>query len=182
MWKTVLAGTTALAIAGASLAYADQGGPRGDQAQRWRPSAADMVAFSDARIAALHAGLQLNADQQKHWPAVETAMRDMAKQRVDRFAARQNAQASTDPIERMSRRADALEQRGATLKKFAAAAGPLYNSLDEAQKHRFVRLARVGLGRQFGRGHGYRHHRGQFGDFHHGGPQGGPPAGGPRPQ
>jgi zinc resistance-associated protein len=182
MWKTVLAGTTALAIAGASLAYADQGSPRGDQAQRWRPSASDIAAFSDARIAALHAGLKLNADQEKHWPAVETAMRDMAKERADRFAARQNAQRTTDPIERMSQRADAMEQRGAALKKLAVAAGPLYSSLDEAQKHRFMRLARAGFERRFARWHGHRHGQG-FGDFRRGGPpEGGPPQGGQRPQ
>ncbi|MGH6724957.1 MAG: Spy/CpxP family protein refolding chaperone, partial [Pseudolabrys sp.] len=59
MWKTVLAGSTALAIAGATLAYAQQG-PRGrDFAPRWRPSAADITAFGDARIAALHAVLKL---------------------------------------------------------------------------------------------------------------------------
>ena len=72
MWKTVLAGTTVLAIAGASLAYAQQGpgagGPQGG-AQRWKPTAADVTAFGDARIAAIHAGLKLSAEQEKNWPA-----------------------------------------------------------------------------------------------------------------
>ena len=61
MWKTVLAGTTALAIAGATLAYAQPGPAGHERGQRWRPNAADIAAFADARIAALHAGLQLNA-------------------------------------------------------------------------------------------------------------------------
>ena len=78
MWKTVLAGTTALAIAGGTLAYAQQGpGPRGPH---WRPSAEDVSAFTDARVAALHAGLKLTADQEKNWPAVESALRDLGKQ------------------------------------------------------------------------------------------------------
>jgi zinc resistance-associated protein len=166
MWKTVLAGTTVLAIAGASFAYADRGPGRHDHAQHWRMSAADITAFADARIAALHAGLQLNADQEKNWPAMESALRDLAKQRTERFEARKNAQASADPVERLSRRADAIEQRGAALKKLAAAAGPLYQSLDDAQKHRFTVLARLDgqrlrhwRARHEWRGHdGWRHH------------------------
>jgi hypothetical protein len=172
MWKTVLAGTTALAIAGASFAFADQGPGQLDRVQRWRPSAADVSAFADARIAALHAGLKLNADQEKNWPAVESALRDMAKQRADRLAARQNAQGPADPIARLSRRAEAMEQRGTALKKLANAAGPLYGSLDDAQKHRFALLARLGGEGQFARGRG--HWRGHDGWRRPHGPEMGP--------
>jgi hypothetical protein len=42
-------------------------------------SDADRAAFLDARIAALHAGLTLTADQEKLWPAVESAIRDTSK-------------------------------------------------------------------------------------------------------
>src|SRR5690242_21707710 len=64
MWKTVLAGTTALAIAGGTLAYAQQQGP-GARGMHERSSPEDRAAFTDARIAALHTGLKLNADQEK---------------------------------------------------------------------------------------------------------------------
>jgi zinc resistance-associated protein len=184
MWKTVLAGTTAFVIAGASFAYADQGPGRADHARHWRPSAADITAFADARIAALHAGLELNAEQEKNWPAVESALRDMAKQRVDRFAARQNAQKPADPIARLNLRAEAMESRGAALKKLAAAAGPLYQSLNDAQKHRFVMLARL-AGPHFGHWHGRHGWHGHDGWRDHGprGPMGGPaPQGGPGAQ
>ena len=144
MWKTVIAGTTVLAIAGATLAFADQGSGKSDHAQRWRPNAADITAFGDARIAALKAGLQLTAEQEKNWPAVETAMRDLAKQRADRFASRANAERPKDPVERLMRHAESMERRGAALKKLADAAGPLYQSLNEDQKHRFTLLARMG--------------------------------------
>ena len=166
MWKTVLAGTTILAIAGASFAFADQEPARPERTHHWRMTAADITAFADARIAALHAGLQLNAEQEKNWPAMESALRGLAKLRTERFEARKNAQAAANPIERLSQRADAIEKRGAALKKLAAAAGPLYQSLDDAQKHRFDVLARLGAQR-FGywrahhgwRGHdGWRHH------------------------
>jgi len=180
MWKTVLAGSTALAIAGATLAYAQQG-PDRSFAPRWRPSAQDITAFGDARIAALHAGLKLTAEQEKNWPAVENALRELAKQRSERFAARASADRPKDPVERLALRADALAQRGAALKKVADAAGPLYKSLDDAQKHRFMVLARLDRPHFDGRGtHGHRNwmHRGQGGFGR--GPMG--PDGGAQPQ
>jgi zinc resistance-associated protein len=188
MWKTVLAGTTALAIAGTTLAYAQQGPGKRDQArEHWRPSAQDIAAFGDARIAALHAGLKLNADQEKNWPAVETALRDVAKQRSERFAARASADKPKTPIERLALRADAMTERGAALKKLADASGPLYNSLDDGQKHRFMALAQLAGPRAGGwRGHdGWRHHhRGPGAERHRGPRDGGPmaPEGGKPPQ
>jgi len=183
MWKTVLAGTTALALAGATLAYAQQGPDGRDFAPRWRPSAADISAFGDARIAALHAGLKLTPEQEKNWPAVESAMRELAKQRSERFAARASAERPQDPIARLALRADVLTQRGAALKKLADAAGPLYKSLDDAQKHRFVMLARLEHPRLAAWGAMHRQggwmHRG-FGGFGRGPMQGSD--GGPRPQ
>ncbi len=185
MWKTVLAGTTALAIAGGTLAYAQQGpAARGPQ---WRPSAADISAFADARVAALHAGLKLTPEQEKNWPAVESALRDLAKQRSDWFTARASADKPKDPLERLALRAQAMESRGAALKKVADAAEPLYKSLDDAQKHRFMVLAR--LDRPFGGGWRGHHHdrRGPEGRGHRGGMGIGPmgpmaPGGGAQPQ
>ena len=135
--------------------------------QRWRPTAEDITAFGEARIAALHAGLKLTAEQEKNWPAVESALRDLAKQRSERFAARASADRPKDPIERLSLRAEVMGQRAAALKKLADAAAPLYKSLDESQKHRFVMLARFGE-RQGG---GFRGHHG-FGGRQHRGPRG----------
>lgn len=168
MLKTLLAGTAALAIAGTSIVYAQQQQGDGQQTiQRWRPSAEDISAFGDARIAALHAGLKLNAQQEKNWPAVEAALKDLAKLRADRFAARASADKPKDFVERLRLRSEAMSQRGAALKKLADASAPLYASLDEGQKHRFVMLARLGGGEgRFG-------HRGGRGGFMHRGGQGG---------
>lgn len=171
MLKTFLAGATALAIAGGAFAYAQGSGGDGDfqRAQRWRPNAEDITAFGEARIAALRAGLKLTPEQEKHWPAVESALRDLAKQRSERFAAREGAERPKDPIERMNLRADAMGERAAGLKKLAEAAGPLYKSLDESQKHRFALLARLDRRHMAMRGghHGDRHHH------HHRGMRGG---------
>jgi zinc resistance-associated protein len=192
MWKTVLAGTTALAIAGGSFVYAQQGpdgaGP-GRGPHHWRMNAEDINAFADARIAAIHAGLKLTPEQEKNWPAVESALREIGKQRSERFAARASADKPKDlpkdPIERLNFRADIMTQRGAALKKLADAAAPLYKSLDDAQKNRFVLLAR--LDEHHGDGERGPHgHRGMGGWMHRGqgGPDGGPmgPNGGQRPQ
>jgi len=146
MWKTALVGATALVIAGSAFVYAQQrpGMPGFGQGGfgGWRPNAEDMSAFADARIAALRAGLRLNPDQEKHWPAFEQALRDAAKMRMDRLAARRDQQPPADPVERLQRRADALSTRGAALKRLADAATPLYQSLDEGQKQRFAMLSR----------------------------------------
>ncbi len=161
MWKTALAGSTALAIAGATLAYAQQPPAHRDFAPRWRPSAQDIAAFGDARIAAVHAGLKLTAEQEKNWPAVESALRDLAKQRSEWFSARASADRPKDPIERLNLRADTMVKRGTALKKLADAAGPLYKSLNEDQKHRLIVLARLG-------GRGEQRMHGQHGWMHRG--------------
>ena len=127
-----------------------------------RLSAEDISAFGDARIAALHAGLKLTAEQEKLWPPVESALRDLAERRFERFAARANADRPKDPIERMNLRAEMRVERAAGLKKLADAAGPLPGSLDDGQKRRFALLARLDRGQM-------RAHRGG----HHHGPRGG---------
>jgi len=155
MLKTVLAALTALSISGGSLAFA-QATPPAD-ASRWRPSAQDVEALTDARIAALRAGLKLSPEQEKHWPAVETAIRALAKQRADRMMARANLRGDNSQqnrpsaVERMRRNADAMTATGTALKQLADASEPLYNSLDDAQKRRFGMLLRMG---RTGPGHG----------------------------
>ncbi len=139
MRKIVFVGVSALAIAGGTLVYAHQGlGPDGP---RWRPNLEDLSALANARIAALHAGLQLNVDQEKNWPPVESALRELAKQQQDQFASRDKAERG-DPLERLNFVATAMQARGAALAKLGNVAAPLYGSLDDAQKRRLLLLAR----------------------------------------
>jgi hypothetical protein len=162
----IVAGTTAAVIAGAGLAWA-QPSPSRDE-PRWRPNAEDRAAFTDARLAGLKAGLKLTAEQEKHWPAFEAAMRDLAKQRADRMngmaermAARRearrsdNAPPAPDAIGRLRQGADALTTQAGALKKLADAADPLYKSLDDGQKRRLAMLTR---GMRPGGGHHWRGH------------------------
>jgi zinc resistance-associated protein len=161
MWKTVLAGAAAIMVVGSTPVFAQQ---RADtdgrqHEQHWRPSQADLKAFTDARIAGLKAGLELTPDQEKNWPGVEQAIRDMAKARQERAAERrrEHQQHPVDPIQRLRDRADAMTKSAANLKKLADAAQPLYESLTDDQKHRLVFLAH---GLRFGHRHfgGWREH------------------------
>ena len=165
MWKSTivksaLAGVTVLAIAGSSLVYAQQRDGRFDGPRRWQPSAEDMRAFGEARIAALRAGLALNPEQEKNWAAYEQAARDFAKQRLDRRAAALTATPPADPVERMKTQAEAMATAAAGLKRLADATDPLYRSLDDAQKRRFAMLAGQFMPRagEQDRSHWQRHH------------------------
>src|SRR5436305_13093480 len=88
MKKVLLAGTAALVLAGSTAVYAQH---RPWFHQHMRMSAEDRSAFADARIAAVHAGLKLTADQEKLWPPVEAAVREFAKLRIDSANACMNA-------------------------------------------------------------------------------------------
>ena len=134
--------TAAAVISSSSLVFADQMCDR-DGASRWQPSAADIKAFTDARVAALKAGLELTAEQEKNWPPVEAAIRDMAKARADRMVARTNEQPPSDPVEALHQRAERLGTVATGLKKLADAEEPLYKSFDDAQKQRFEVLTRA---------------------------------------
>jgi hypothetical protein len=166
MLKFVAAGVAALAIAGSSMVYAQQRDAAHAPRHHRQMSAADIGAYTDARIAGLKAGLKLTAEQEKNWPALEKALRERAKARSDRFAARASADKPRDPIERLRVRAEAMTERGTVLKQVAEAAAPLYQSLDDAQKIRFTRLARLD-GSRTGHRHHWRHHGGHRGMMHH---------------
>ena len=169
MKKTIAAGAIALTLAGAGFALAQQTTQQTIQpsptreGRGFQPSAEDVAALTDARVAGLKAGLKLTAEQEKSWPAVETAIRDLAKERGDRMkdrAARREArrggdnaqQARPDALARLRQGADAMTARAASLKKLADASEPLYKSLDDGQRHRFAVLLRMG-GRPGGAGH-----------------------------
>ncbi len=161
MRKFAIAAVAVLAIAGSTAVYA--------QHRHWghhgfsRMNPEDRAAYADARIAAVHAGLKLTADQEKLWPPVEAAVRDFAKLKIDRANARMNPprddssqQKPDDPVARLRDRADNMAATAAAMKKIAEAADPLYKTLDDGQKRRLGVLTRMG---RFAGGEGWRHHR-----------------------
>jgi hypothetical protein len=157
MRKFTIAAIAVLSIAGSGAVYAQYHRPWMEHFRHIRMNPEDRAAFVDARIAAVHAGLKLNADQEKLWPPVEAAVRDFAKLRLDRANARMNpgpgdaakdADKPDDPVARLRQRAEDMSASSAALKKIADAADPLYKSLDDGQKRRLAVLT---------------HHRGPFG-------------------
>ncbi|WP_426419767.1 Spy/CpxP family protein refolding chaperone [Bradyrhizobium genosp. A] len=151
MRKFTIAAIAVLSIAGSGAVYAQFHRPWMEHFRHIRMNPEDRAAFVDARIAAVHAGLKLNADQEKLWPPVEAAVRDFAKLRIDRANARMNAgpgdaardgDKPDDPVARLRQRADDMGATSAALKKIADAADPLYKTLDDGQKRRLAVLTR----------------------------------------
>ena len=159
MRKFAIAAVAVLAIAGSTAVYA--------QHRHWshgfsRMSPEDRSAYADARIAAVHAGLKLTADQEKLWPPVEAAVKEFAKLRIDRANARMNPpkddssqQKPDDPVSRLRDRADNMAATAGAMKKIADAADPLYKTLDDSQKRRLAVLTM----NRFGDREGWRHRR-----------------------
>ena len=186
MTKHSLAAVAALVIAGSTLSHAQDRAPDPGRPPHPVISQEDRKAFLDARIAALKAGLELTPAQEPNWPAYEQAIRNISKLHSETEAERAQATPPSDPIERLQRRGDALSKRGAALKQLAEAAAPLYGSLDEAQKRRFMILVQhlhphrhhhgMGMGGEFDHERGFdarhefggwRHDHGMGGEFEH---------------
>jgi hypothetical protein len=139
------------------------GGRLFERMPRFSPE--DRAAFFDARVAAIHAGLRLTPDQEKLWPALESAARDAMRTMTDERQKLRAAGPAANPVERLQRRAELLTLRGQSLKKVADAAQPLYASLTDEQKHRLPMLMHGGH-------HGWRERVGMW-MRHHGWGRGG---------
>jgi len=112
------------------------------------PGTEDLKAATDTRIEVTKIALQLTPEQQKYWPALEDAIRTRSTARhlrLTKLAARLNSDAEQNPLEVLRDRADALSQRGVTLKKLVDAWQPLYESLDARQKLRMRFLVMYSL-------------------------------------
>jgi hypothetical protein len=165
MRKFAIAAVAMLAVVGSTAVYAQYHPWLREHLQHTRMSPEDRAAFADARIAAVHAGLKLTADQEKLWPPVESAVRDLVKLRIDRANAMMKAQDDAqaqgqqkpedNPVARLREHADNMAATAAAMKKIADAADPLYKTLDEGQKRRLAILTHHG--RFGGEGGGWRH-------------------------
>ena len=142
MNRIVLAGAAIALIAGLPLA-STAFGDNGDAGHGDRPWMQERAALFDARLVGFRAGLKLTADQDKNWPAFETALRNVAKDRADR---RRQMRSQDDdgerptPIDRLHGISDRLAKRSTELRLVADAAAPLYGSLDDGQKRIFAAL------------------------------------------
>jgi len=187
----ILAGIGTYAFAQAQAPAA----PPAAQAQgQARPglSQDDFNRLVDARVASIKAGLKLNADQEKLWGPVETAIRNAASQRyarMEQFRQNRDQFRSMDFMQRFEQRSTLMSERAQTSASIATALRPLWNTFSEDQKRIAPRLMRqamndgMGWGPRGGRrGHDGHGRRGEM--MHHGMMDGGmgPGPRGPAPQ
>jgi zinc resistance-associated protein len=143
--KRTLLGTLAAAAAATTLsasgfaitaaAQSDQQPTHAELVQRWAEAALD------AQLKGMKTSLRLNADQEKLWGPFESAVRDGAKARV--VALQKEEGSNLSPMDRNSAKAERHAHSEADLEKMVEAAKPLYASLDDTQKHKFIALGRM---------------------------------------
>lgn len=138
MRKTLVLATAAAMLAGTAITGAAVARDRSDRTEFTASQITDQAA---ARAAQMKADLRLTADQEKNWPAFETAVVDMWKKRTEARIAWRSAHAKqqgrVDLIDEMRKDADLQIDEANVRKKLADAAQPLYSGLDDQQKQRF---------------------------------------------
>ena len=143
MKRTLLAMLAAVALSASAFAQSDQQPPaQSDQkpthaelAQHWAEAALD------TQLKGMKASLGLTADQEKDWDPFEAAVRDAAKARV--LALQKEQSDNLSPMDRNLAKANRYAESQANLQKMVEAAKPLYASLEDQQKHRFIALGRM---------------------------------------
>ena len=164
MKKGIASGFAVMGVTAAiivPLSYGAQG--RETRAERSASTISQSTDRAEARIAILKADLRLSADQAQHWAGLESALNDIAAKRAKRWAASNDLQtgrsssnapvaperdarnARLDDIGEMRRKADAYTVQAAELRQIADAAQPLYDTLDDRQRHRLVQFVREDL-------------------------------------
>ena len=153
MLKTAVIGTTALFLTASSIANAQSSQTSSPNPAPQRLNANDQSTLTDMRVDLVKAALQLTPEQEKYWPAVESAIRAGAEDRKARIAkiegtvgmradeSRIEVMRNRDPIAFLQRRSEALAQRSADLDKLAEAWQPLYKTLSPEQRQRMAAIA-----------------------------------------
>ena len=132
------AAAAALSASGFAItaaAQSDQKPTHAELVQRWAAAALD------AQLKDMKTSLRLDADQEKLWGPFQSAVREAGEARVTALQKEQDANLS--PMDRLNATADHVAQSTANLTKIVEAAKPLYESLNDAAKHKFVTLGRM---------------------------------------
>jgi hypothetical protein len=135
MKRTLLGTLAAAALSASAAAQSDQQPTHAELVQRWAG------ASLDAQLKSMKTSLRLTADQEKDWEPFESAVRDGGKARV--LALQKEQSSDLSPMDRNLAKANRLAESQANLEKMIDAAKPLYASLDDAQKHKFIALGRM---------------------------------------
>ncbi len=135
MKRTLLGMLAAAALSASAAAQSDQQPTHAELVQRWAE------ASLDAQLKSMKTSLKLTADQEKDWGPFESAVRDGGKARV--LALQKEQSDDLSPMDRNLAKANRLAESQANLEKMIEAAKPLYASLDDTQKHKFIALGRM---------------------------------------
>jgi hypothetical protein len=135
MKRTLLGTLAAAALSASAAAQSDQQPTHAELVQRWAE------ASLDAQLKSMKTSLKLTADQEKDWGPFESAVRDGGKARV--LALQKEQSSDLSPMDRNLAKANRLAESQANLEKMIEAAKPLYASLDDTQKHKFITLGRM---------------------------------------
>lgn len=125
---------------GKDSSSSEGGGKAASSGMPQDPRMADAEAFYSARLAALHAGLTLTADQEPLWAPVEEAIRDLRKSKRMRNREQLMDLLKETPSDLLRMRSEQLVERGNAMKKLVDATRPLLEKLDDMQKRRLPML------------------------------------------
>jgi hypothetical protein len=146
MKRTLVVALAAVFASAPAFALAAEGDQQSSHAERMQQWAADRETVLDAKLAGMKAGLALTADQEKLWGPFQSAVQDAARSRMDAMRQIMQTRAPGEqmsPVDHLEAIANRLSQGATDVRKIADAAKPLYNSLDESQKHKFGMLGRM---------------------------------------
>jgi hypothetical protein len=127
MWKAALAGAL-LATIGATCGLAQDAGYAGYEQSQSTQRGPTVTA---GHIARLRAALKLTPEQQRHWPAVASALRNLSRKTANSYGAQGYAQ-----------RASAAVLSADAIRRVASAARPLIASLTDQQKQAGMQVIR----------------------------------------
>jgi hypothetical protein len=144
--RTLVVALVAGSIYTPIVALASEGDQQSLQAERMQHWAADRETVVDAKLAGMRAGLALTTDQEKLWGPFQSAVQDAAESRLDAMRQMMQTRAQGEPmspVDHLEAMADRLSQGATDIKRIVDAAKPLYNSLDESQRHKLGMLGRM---------------------------------------
>ena len=140
LFRTLAAAAAAAALSASGFATTaaaqdDKQPTHAELMQRWAEAAIE------AQLKGMRTGLRLNADQEELWGPFESAVKDGENARL--VALQKEQSDNLSPMDRLTEKADRLAESRANLEKIVEAAKPLYASLGDEQKHKFITLGRT---------------------------------------
>ena len=129
------AALSAFGFATTAAAQDDKQPTHAELQQRWAKAAIE------GQLKGMKTSLRLNAEQGELWAPFESAAKDGENARL--LALQKEQGADLSPMDRLTAKADRIAESRANLEKMVEAAGPLYASLGDEQKHKFITLGRM---------------------------------------